>query len=176
MLRQQWQFESLGCHVGRRPLQVASAAERSSNVASSSSSRRRAPRGKLRRCASRPRLTKITVAGHTMWIHWCAGNAAAGAVPFRGLGTICAVCDKDAIGLGHLEGTVLQLARAPHVDTAMQLPFGGNCDVGYFEHVTHWDVAARVLGGGRGTMPPLSITFALQKNIEVLGDLPPHHR
>ena len=67
-------------------------------------------------------------------------------------------------------GTVLQLARLPAVATARQLPFGEAVDVGFFEHVTHWGVAARALGEGRGPMEQLCIAMALQDYTDVLGD------
>ena len=50
------------------------------------------------------------------------------------------------------------------------LPFAKLCRSGLLDHYTHWDLAATILGGGRGTRTPLKVSIQKMLHRQVLLD------
>lgn len=80
-----------------------------------------------------------------MYAYACCGNATAGATPFRCIFVECDLCIKRDFDLEHVAEVVLVMKREQFLATHQQLPFGGAVNRGRLVHLTHWDLAARLL-------------------------------
>ena len=61
--------------------------------------------------------------------------------------------------------------RLEHVRSRRKLPFGSTeVTAGRLAHLTHWDVAAKLLDHGRAASPGLVVTFTKQRYTEVGAD------
>jgi hypothetical protein len=100
-----------------------------------------------------------------LYVSAASGNASAGAVPFRLTFEKLHVVSDDAQGL------LLQLSRKPFVKPRKPLPFGGVVHYGRLDDLTHWDLCAVLLDGGRGAASYMRVSFFKQRHTLVGGDL-----